>query len=382
MREGVGLHGYAGLPTWHRGDATAIYLFVNGRAVRDKLLLGAVRAAYMDFVPSGRHPTLALFVTCDPAEVDVNVHPAKAEVRFRDPGLVRGLIVGALKQTLTAAMHKASPTAGAAVAEFARRPAWNGYQAPPSQHWQPGQSPSMPEGFAQPAGFAPPQGFGEAAQAAFDHVQPSADVRAGEAPLAPEALAAPLGAARAQVHDTYILAQTRDGVVIVDQHAAHERLVYERLKAARAASGIERQALLIPAVVEMDDRDVERLVEAAPLLMTLGLVVESFGPGAVLLRETPSSLAKLDAGTLLRDLASGLREDEAGTASLERKLDHVLATLACHHSVRAGRRLNGDEMNALLREMERTPGSGQCNHGRPTYVELKLADIEKLFGRR
>jgi DNA mismatch repair protein MutL len=370
LREGVGLHGYAGLPTWHRGDATGIYLFVNGRAVRDKLLLGAVRAAYMDFVPSGRHPTLALFVTCDPADVDVNVHPAKAEVRFRDPGLVRGLIIGALRQTLTAAMHKASPTAGAAVAGFARRPVWNGYQAPPPQNWQPGQSPSQPAG------------FGEAAQAAFDHVMPSADARAGDAPLAPEALAAPLGAARAQVHDTYILAQTRDGVVIVDQHAAHERLVYERLKAARAANGIERQALLIPAVVEMDDRDVERLVEAAPLLMTLGLVVESFGPGAVLLRETPSSLAKLDAGTLLRDLASGLREDESGTASLERKLDHVLATLACHHSVRAGRRLNGDEMNALLREMERTPGSGQCNHGRPTYVELKLADIEKLFGRR
>ena len=376
MREGVGLHGFAGLPTWHRGDATAIYLFVNGRAVRDKLLVGAVRAAYMDFVPSGRHPTLALFVTCDPAEVDVNVHPAKAEVRFRDPGLVRGLIVGALKQTLTAAMHKASPTAGAALAEFARRPAWNGYQAPPPQNWQPGRSPSMPEGFVAPAGF------GEGAQAAFDHVLPSADARAGAAPLAPEAVAAPLGAARAQVHDTYILAQTRDGVVIVDQHAAHERLVYERLKAERAAAGIERQALLIPAVVEMDDRDVERLVEAAPLLTTLGLVVESFGPGAVLLRETPSSLAALDAGMLLRDLASGLREDEAGTASLERKLDHVLATLACHHSVRAGRRLNGDEMNALLREMERTPGSGQCNHGRPTYVELKLADIEKLFGRR
>lgn len=372
MREGVGLHGYAALPTWHRGDATAIYLFVNGRCVRDKLLLGAVRAAYMDFLPPGRHPTLALFVTCDPAEVDVNVHPAKAEVRFRDPGLIRGLIIGALKQTLAGAMHRASPTAGAALAEFARRPAWTSdtYRAAPPQNWRADASPAQPPGFAEPA------------QAVFDHVAPSADLRAASATPSPEALSAPLGAARTQLHDTYIVAQTMDGVVIVDQHAAHERLVYERLKAARAASGIERQALLIPAVVEMEPRDAERLTEAAPLLETLGLVVESFGPGAVLLRETPSSLPKLDAGTLLRDLASGLREDEAGTASLERRLDHVLATLACHHSVRAGRRLSGEEMNALLREMERTPGSGQCNHGRPTYVELKLADVEKLFGRR
>ena len=370
MREGVSLHGYAGLPTWHRGDATALYLFVNGRCVRDKLLTGAVRAAYMDFLPPGRHPSLALFVTCDSADVDVNVHPAKAEVRFRDPGLVRGLVIGALKQVLTGAMHKASPTAGAAIAEFARRPAWNGYRAPPVQNWQTALSPSVPPG------------FGESTQAAFDHLSPAADARAQEAPMAPEALAAPLGAARAQVHDTYIVAQTASGLVIVDQHAAHERLVYERLKAARAKAGIERQALLIPAVVEMDPRDAERLIEAAPALEELGLVVESFGPGAVLLRETPSSLGKLDASALLRDLASGLREDEAGTLSLERKLDHVLATLACHHSVRAGRRLTGEEMNALLREMERTPGSGQCNHGRPTYVELKLQDLEKLFGRR
>jgi DNA mismatch repair protein MutL len=201
-------------------------------------------------------------------------------------------------------------------------------------------------------------------------------------PIAPEAVAAPLGAARAQVHDTYILAQTRDGLVIVDQHAAHERLVYERLKAARAASGIGRQALLIPTVVEMDARDVERLLDAAPMLGDLGLVIEGFGPGAVLLRETPASLATLDGASLLRDLAAGLAEDDRDIASLERRLDHVLATLACHHSVRAGRRLDAQEMNALLREMERTPGSGQCNHGRPTYVELKLGDIEKLFGRR
>ncbi len=368
-RESATLHGFAGLPTWHRGDAAGVHVFVNGRAVRDKLLLGAVRAAYADFLPAGRHPTLALFVTCDPADVDVNVHPAKAEVRFRDPGFVRGLIVGALKQTLAAAVHRASPTAGAALAAFAQRPAWTGTAAPAAQNWDARASPTRPVG------------FGEAEQAAF-RVEPSADVRAGAVPLAVEALASPLGAARAQVHDTYILAQTRDGVVIVDQHAAHERLVYERLKAARAAAGIERQVLLIPAVVEMDAREVERLVDAAPLLASLGLALEPFGPGAVLLRETPSSLGLPDAGALLRDLAAGLRDDEADATGLERRLDHVLATLACHHSVRAGRRLTGEEMNALLREMERTPGSGQCNHGRPTYVELKLDDIERLFGRR
>ena len=375
-REGVGLHGFASLPTWHRGDAGAIHLFVNGRAVRDKQLTGAVRAAYADFLPSGRHPTLALFVACSPDFVDVNVHPAKAEVRFRDPGLVRGLIIGALKQAMAAAMHRASPTTGAAVAAFARRPDWSAttrspaWHPAPAQDWSAARSPTLPPG------------FGETAQASFDHGAPEADGRAGAASMAAEALAAPLGAARAQVHDTYILAQTLDGVVIVDQHAAHERLVYERLKAARAASGLERQALLIPAVVDMDGRDVERLVEAAALLETLGLVLEAFGPGAVLLRETPAILGVLDAAGLLRDLAAGLRDDEAGTTSLERRLDHVLATLACHHSVRAGRRLNAEEMNALLREMERTPGSGQCNHGRPTYVELKLADIQRLFGRR
>ncbi len=372
-REGTTLHGFAGLPTWHRGDASALYLFVNGRAVRDKLLLGAVRAAYMDFLPAGRHPTLALFVTCDPADVDVNVHPAKAEVRFRDPGFVRGLIIGALKQTLAAAMHRASPTAGAALAAFARRPGWPGTTAPLARNWEARHSPTRPDG------------FGEAEQAAFI-AEPSADARAGVTVPSLEAAASPLGAARAQVHDTYILAQTRDGMVIVDQHAAHERLVYERLKAARAAAGIERQVLLIPTVVEMDARYVERLVEAAALLASLGLVLEPFGRGAVLLRETPSSLGTLDAGALLADLAAGLGADLAGdqadAAALERRLDHVLATLACHHSVRAGRRLTAEEMNALLREMERTPGSGQCNHGRPTYVELKLGDIEKLFGRR
>ena len=375
-REGVTLHGFAGLPTWHRGDATALHLFVNGRAVKDKLLLGAVRAAYMDFLPAGRHPAVALFLGCDPAEVDVNVHPAKAEVRFRDPGLVRGLIVGALKQTLAAAMHKATPSLADAVSALAQapmgaRPAWSQYRAPQTGTWTAHTSPARPSG------------FGENGQAAFDHDLGArqADARANET-ITIDALSAPLGAARAQVHDTYIVAQTTDGMIIVDQHAAHERLVYERLKTDRAAHGIERQALLIPAVVDLDATDVERLVEAAPLLETLGLVFEPFGPGAVLVRETPSSLGALDATKLLRDLVGALAEDDAATTPLDRRLDHYLATFACHHSVRAGRRLSGEEMNALLREMERTPGSGQCNHGRPTYVELKLADIERLFGRR
>ena len=368
-REGVTLDGFAGLPTWHRGDAGALHLYVNGRAVKDKLLLGAVRAAYADVVPAGRHPTVALFVGCDPAFVDVNVHPAKAEVRFRDPGLVRGLIVGALKQALAAALHRATPSAAAAVEGFARRHGGSG--APAAAGWSAAASPTAPHG------------FGEGGQAAFvdDVASPSARTMAREAPP-PEALAAPLGAARAQVHDTYILAQTADGLVIVDQHAAHERLIYERLKRERAARGIARQPLLIPAVVDLDPPEAERLIEAAPLLATLGLAVESFGPGAVLVRETPAELGVVDAARLVRDLAGVIAEDEGGALPLERRLDHYLATFACHHSVRAGRRLGPDEMNALLREMEATPGSGQCNHGRPTYVELKLADIERLFGRR
>ncbi len=364
-REGIALDGFAGLPTWHRGDAGALHLYVNGRAVKDKLLLGAIRAAYADLVPSGRHPTVALFLGCDPAEVDVNVHPAKAEVRFRDPGLVRGLIVGALKQTLAGAMHQASPTAG-----FAARPGGfrrDGHASRPAA-WSAAASPSAPAG------------FGEDGQADFAHDLGAPG--AGDTAAPADAFAAPLGAARAQLHGTYILAQTRDGIVIVDQHAAHERLVYERLKADRARHGIARQPLLVPAVVDLEPRDAERLVEAAVLLETLGLVVESFGTGAVLVREAPACLGAVDAARLLQDLAEALGQDEAGALPLERRLDHYLATFACHHSVRAGRKLTGEEMNALLREMERTPGSGQCNHGRPTYVEWKLADVERLFGRR
>lgn len=377
-REGLRLTGYAGLPTFHRANAQSQYLYVNGRPVRDKLLHGAVRAAYMDYLPSDRHPALVLYLDCEPRDVDVNVHPAKAEVRFRDPGLVRGLIVGALKQTLANAMQRATTTGGErTITAFARR-SFGGpapYTRPmPQRAWDWTTSPAAPA-FQESA-------FQEPAQAAFAHDQaPAADMRAHEAPMAPAAVDAPLGAARAQVHDAYIVAQTRDGIVIVDQHAAHERLVYEKLKRQREASGISRQMLLIPAIVELDPAEVQRLVDHAETLASLGLVVEPFGPGAVAVSETPSLLKDGDMVRLVRDIADTLAEDGAAT-SLERKLDHVLATMACHHSVRAGRRLNGEEMNALLREMEATPGSGQCNHGRPTYVELKLSDVERLFGRK
>jgi DNA mismatch repair protein MutL len=375
-REGFRLEGYAGLPTWHKANAQAQYLFVNGRPVRDKLLIGAVRAAYMDYLPQGRHPALVLFLNCDPREVDVNVHPTKAEVRFRDSGLIRGLMIGALKQSLQSALHRATPAHGATALEsFARRASG----AAPAPHpfatgWDWRNSPAYP-GFAEsgPAGFSDLALLGEAI---------TADTRAHAQPPAPEDIDAPLGAARAQLHDNYILAQTRDGIVIVDQHAAHERLVYEGLKAARADKKVPRQALLIPVIVDMEQADVERIEDASPLLQEFGLYVEAFGPGAVAVHEMPAVLKCGDAQGLVRDLAAALREDERASVPLERRLDHVLATMACHHSVRSGRRLSGDEMNALLREMERTPGSGQCNHGRPTYIELKLADIEKLFGRR
>ncbi len=368
-RENMRLVGFAGLPTWHRATGAMQYVFVNGRPVRDKLLAGAIRGAYVDFLPAGRHAALALFLECDPREVDVNVHPAKAEVRFRDPGLVRGLVVGALKSAITDAGHRAADNARAALA--AMQTAQRTWTPQPAADWNWRQSP------------AAPSGFGEALQAAFDvgAVAPSADARAhAEAPAA-EQIAAPLGAARAQVHETYIVAQTRDGMVIVDQHAAHERLVYEKLKRQRQEHGIARQGLLAPQVVELDEGSAARVAAAAPDLEKLGLAVEAFGPGAVLVRETPAALGRIDAAGLIADIADTLAED-TGLQGAERRLDHVLATIACHNSVRAGRRLTPDEMNALLREMEATPGSGQCNHGRPTYVELKLADIEKLFGRR
>jgi len=371
----VAVEGFAALPTLTRANSLGQYLFVNGRAVRDKLLIGVVRAAYADYLPRDRHPIVALFVTLDPREVDVNVHPAKAEVRFRDGGLVRSLLIHALQEALAREGQRAATTGGSATVA-ALRPAALGRRG-----WDWRRSPARPiDPRGMPARGGAAGGFAQAAQAAFDVGAPSADARVTEA-AEPDLIEKPLGAARAQVHETYIVAQTRDGIVIVDQHAAHERIVYERLKAALATTGIPRQILLIPEIVELDPADVERLVARADELARYGLAIEPFGPGAVAVRETPALLGAIDACALVRDLAEHMAEwDEA--LPLERRLMHVAATMACYGSVRAGRRLKGEEMNALLREMEGTPNSGQCNHGRPTYVELKLTDIERLFGRR
>ncbi|MGJ4930678.1 DNA mismatch repair endonuclease MutL [Bradyrhizobium sp. HKCCYLS2038] len=389
-REHVVVEGFAAAPALTRANALGQYLFVNGRPVRDKLILGAVRAAYADYLPRDRHPVVALFVTLDPREVDANVHPAKTEVRFRNAGLVRALIIHALKEGLAREGRRtAANDGGATIAAF--RPAF----APPRpnpgpMNWDWQRSPSAPvapmprydDAAAMPSAAAiSPAAFAEPMQAAFDVGGPRADLRLHEQPAAPDLLDRPLGAARTQIHDTYIVAQTRDGLVIVDQHAAHERIVYERLKASLAAHGVQRQILLIPDIVELDEATVESLLARTDELASFGLAIESFGPGAVAVRETPSLLGKINASALLRDLAEHM-EEWGEALPLERRLMHVAATMACHGSVRAGRRLKPEEMNALLREMEETPNSGQCNHGRPTYVELKLADVEKLFGRR
>jgi DNA mismatch repair protein MutL len=370
--EKLAIEGFAALPTHSRANSLGQYLFVNGRPVRDKLLIGAVRAAYADYLPRDRHPIVALFVTVDPREVDVNVHPAKAEVRFRDSGLVRSFLVRTMQEALAREGRRTATTGGVATIA-ALRPA--GLSARAGWDWR--TSPARPGG-----AFAPTRGaaaLAEPAQSAFEVGAPSADLREEE-PTA-DWTTHPLGTARAQVHETYIVAQTPDGLVIIDQHAAHERIVYERLKAALERTGVARQILLIPEIVELDESSVERLLARGHELARYGLAIEPFGPGAVAVRETPALLGEINAQALVRDLAQHMQEwDEA--LPLERRLMHVAATMACHGSVRAGRRLKPEEMNALLREMETTPNSGQCNHGRPTYIELKLGDIERLFGRR
>jgi len=353
-RGGFRLTGLIGLPTLNRAAPRDQYLVVNGRPVRDKLLVGAVRGAYQDVLARDRHPMVALFLDGPPEEIDVNVHPAKAEVRFRDAALVRGLIVGALRNALAAAGHRASSTvAAAAVAAF--RPA-------------PVTASSAPR-FA----FPPPSSLAFA-EVANDFLRPSDD-----APTPPPA--APLGTARAQLHGTYILAETPTGIVLVDQHAAHERLVYERMKEALAAHGVARQALLLPEIVELDEACAARLAVRATELAEFGLVLEPFGQGAVIVREVPALLPGLDVGGLVRDLADEIA-DWGDVFALKERFETVCGTLACHSSVRAGHRLSPNEMDALLRQMEATPNSGQCNHGRPTYIALDLADIERLFGRR
>ena len=379
-REGIRLSGFAAVPTYSRGNAQHQFLFVNGRAVRDKLLVGAVRGAYRDYLARDRHPVLALFVDVESEFVDVNVHPAKAEVRFQDQGLVRGLIVSALRHALAGAGHRASTTVASA-ALGAMQP----QNTLPYSNFGRGSSAPMPSGLndamagiqqaftSQPASQMALDGGGgqiSAPTARMVEIEPVEQIEDF-----------PLGSARGQLHETYIVAQTMDGLVIVDQHAAHERLVYERMKKSMEAEGVKRQALLLPEVVELEERPAARLLKRADELEALGLVIEPFGEGAIVVREVPALLGNTDVKGLVRDLADELTElDEA--LSLEERLADVCGTMACHGSVRAGRRLTVEEMNALLREMEATPHSGQCNHGRPTYVELKLADIEKLFGRR
>ena len=350
-REGVSLTGFAGLPTYSRGAAVAQYLFVNGRPVRDKLLLGALRGAYADFLSRDRHPAVALFVECDPTLVDVNVHPAKSEVRFREPAMVRGLIVSGLRHALAEAGHRASTTVSdAALGSFTR------------------ETPSQTRVYQMDRPRNAPGYSGLAETATMFDPQPSARIE--EAPQ-PEAQHRPLGAARAQLHENYILSQTENGLVIVDAHAAHERLVYEKLKAQMAETGVRAQALLIPEVISLSDGDIALLMEQNETLTQMGLSIEPFGQGAVAVQSVPALLGHVDVQRLVLDIVDEL-SDGGTQQSLQAQLDAILSRVACHGSVRTGRRMQAEEMNALLREMEATPHSGQCNHGRPTYVSLAM----------
>lgn len=360
LREDVHLTGYAALPTYSRGSAVQQFLFVNGRPVRDKVLIGALRGAYMDTLSRDRHPAACLFIDLDPTRVDVNVHPAKSEVRFRDLGAVRGLIVSALRAALANAGHRASTTVANATlgAMQPEKTEARVYQM---------DRPQMSRGPAYR-----PDGFADMAPDMSGRVEMIEDFKAQEDH--------PLGAARAQVHENYIIAQTDTGIVIVDGHAAHERLVYEKLKTQMAQNGVAVQALLIPEIIKMSDSDAAQLLAVADDLTRFGLTIEPFGGGAIAVRETPAILGEVNAQAMLRDILDEL-DDQGSSTLVQEKLEAILSRVACHGSIRTGRRMRGEEMNALLREMEQTPRSGQCNHGRPTYVELKLSDIERLFGR-
>ena len=386
-REGIKLYGFAGLPTFNHATAQKQYLVVNGRPVRDKLLNGAVRGAYQDFLAGNRHPALALFLDVPPDLLDVNVHPAKTEVRFKDAGLIRSMIVGGLRAALGEAGHRASTTVAAQTLS-AFKPSYLSSSNPSQGELSAAQAFQAPlDGAAR---FGDNMGHntsytGGMAEAASQWLStPQAGMALADGPPPPVDL--PLGLARAQLHETYILAQTHDGFVIVDQHAAHERLVYERMKTQMAAQELKRQILLVPEIVELDEAAAELVLSRADELVELGFVVEDFGPSqagtkSLMLREVPAMLYGADCKQLLKDMAEEMQMLGAGLA-LKERLEDIAGTLACHTSVRAGRRLNVEEMNALLRDMEATPNSGQCNHGRPTYVELKLNDIERLFGRR
>ena len=363
-RDGMTLTGYASLPTYSRGSSVSQYIFVNGRPVKDKSLLSALRAAYSDFLHNGRYPVAALFVECDFERVDVNVHPAKAEVRFREPGIVRGLVISALRHALAEEGHRASSTvADATLGAFKKSETSNiSTNLRMNQSW----SREMQNNNLDQVGFSELQNNFSARQASVETNNDQISNR--------------LGAARAQVHENYIISQTADGIVIVDQHAAHERLVYEKLKNKMALNGVSSQTLLIPEIIELSEQDSAVLMDLSADLSRFGLSIENFGGNSIVVRETPAILGEVNAKSLILDILDELK-DWSESNLIKEKLDAILSRVACHGSIRSGRIMKGEEMNALLREMEITPHSGQCNHGRPTYVELKLSDIEKLFGR-
>ena len=380
-REGFILTGYAGLPTLNRRTSSHQFLFVNGRPVQDKLVYGAVRAAYSDFLAYDRHPFVVLFLDAPKSTLDVNVHPAKSEVRFQEPGLVRGLIIGALKKTLTEAGYQTSSTVSNAALGILNKSiskiSPTGVRSPGHSYKtrEPSQDNYLPSSFANNEIANRHLDLNSAPMARTDSPSHQSSESLNEI------ASFPLGAAQAQLHKNYIVAQTNEGLVIVDQHAAHERLVYEKMKIDLKEGGIKRQVLLIPEVVDLEHVKIQRLLELKDDFARLGLILEKFGEGAILVREIPSILGDINVKNLVIDIADELEEFGSSTI-LEDKLGHICGTIACHSSVRSGRTLRVEEMNALLREMEATPHSGQCNHGRPTYVELKLSDIEKLFGRR
>jgi len=383
MRDTVKLTGFAALPTYNRGTSAEQYLFVNGRPVRDRLLMGAVKAAYQDVLAHDRHPVVALFLDVPAQEVDVNVHPAKSEVRFRDTAAIRSLMIGAIRHALGEAGFRASSSvANQALSHFTPHTAPQGY--PQTSYY--GSSggyayaPRPSYGMSEATAYAlPPAPI--ASQGVMPGVMMPPMAREHETHGQPDYTAYPLGAARCQLHQTYIVAETADGLIVVDQHASHERLVLEKMKEGIAQTGIARQKLLIPEVVELGEALAESLLARQEELLSFGLAIESFGAGSIVVRETPAMLGDINVHAMLRELADELREfGEAIT--LKDRIDHLCGTMACHGSVRAGRSLSISEMNALLRQMETTPLSGQCNHGRPTYIELKRKDIEKLFGRR
>ena len=376
-RENFKLSGYAALPTFSRGSTNLQHIFINQRPVKDKILIGAVKAAYSDFLAKDRYPAVVLFLECDPHFVDVNVHPSKLEVRFREPGLVRGLVISAIRHALAEAGHRASSTiAGTALGAIKVNNSFPSsvYQREPNKNSFRNLAPDSIFKRVEPDQI---DSFGNQQ---FEELKTPTGSLANNDSEDQLSSQFPLGAARGQVHENYIIAQTEDSVVIVDQHAAHERLVYEKLKKQMAASSVARQVLLIPEIIELSSSDITTLITAKAQLFKSGLVLEEFGDNAIIVHETPALLGDFNVKSLILDIMDEL-SNSGNSKKLEEEITSILSRIACHASIRSGRRLNQEEMNALLREMEVTPYSGQCNHGRPTYIELKLKDIERLFGR-